>query len=251
MRVAISQPTYLPWLGYLDLVDQVDIFVLLDTVQFEKRSWQQRNRIKVPGGLRLLTVPVVVKGRSEQRIKDVEIEGSYFVRKHLRSIETNYRRTPFFARYFAEFAQMLETCVAGTRLADINAQLIQWLCRTLGVTTVLVRSSEIHQEGYRSELLLNLCRELRADSYLSALGSADYLLKGISQFSDAGIEVAFQQYDHPRYRQQFSPFCSHASAIDLLFNEGDSSLQILRSGRKSPLRPAEVWIGEKGKVAGA
>ncbi|MFZ0770744.1 MAG: WbqC family protein [Candidatus Sulfotelmatobacter sp.] len=251
MRVAISQPTYLPWLGYLDLIDQVDTFVFLDTVQFEKRSWQQRNRIKVPGGLSFLTVPVVVKGRFEQRIKDVQIESPYFARKHLRSIETSYRRAPFFARYFAELAQILETSMAGTRLADLNVQLIQWLCRALGVTTPLLRSSEIHQEGCRSELLLNLCRGLSADSYLSALGSADYLLDDIPQFSAAGIEVIFQHYEHPLYGQQFPPFSSHASAIDLIFNEGGGSLEILRSGRKAALRPAEARLCGKEEVAGA
>jgi len=251
MKVGISQPTYLPWLGYFDLIDQVDSFVFLDTVQFEKRSWQQRNRIKVPGGLSFLTVPVAVKGRFEQRITDVEIESPYFARKHLRSIETNYRRAPFFARYFTGLAQILDTCTAGTRLADINVQLIQWLCKSLGVTTVLLRSSEIRQEGARSALLLNLCQTLRADSYLSAIGSAEYLLEGTLQFSNAGIDVAFQRYEHPPYHQLFPPFRPHASAIDLIFNEGGRSLEILRSGRKPPLRPEEVRLREKEDVAGA
>ncbi|MGA8617156.1 MAG: WbqC family protein [Candidatus Sulfotelmatobacter sp.] len=250
MKVAISQPTYLPWLGYLDLIDQVDTFVFLDTVQFEKRSWQQRNRIKEAGGLSLLTVPVMVKGRFEQRIKDVEVESRYFVRKHVRSIEASYRRAPFFARYFTELAEILETCTAGTLLADLNIQLIQWLCKALGVGTPLLRSSQIDGEGCRSELLLQLCRALNADSYLSALGSADYLLNDISQFSAAGIEVVFQHYEHPQYRQQFPPFGSHASAIDLIFNEGDQSLEILRSGRKASLRPSEVRFCKTEEVAG-
>jgi hypothetical protein len=250
MRVAISQPTYLPWLGYIDLIDQVDAFVFLDTVQFEKRSWQQRNRIKVPGGLSFLTVPVSVKGRFDQRIMNVDVENQNFVRKHLRSIEMSYRRSPFFARHFGELAGMLEACVVGSRLADLNIQLIQWLCRTLGVRTTLLRSSEIDREGYRSERLLNLCRELNAESYLSALGSAEYLLNDVPQFSDAGIEVAFQHYEHPAYRQQFPPFCTHASVIDLIFNEGERSLGILRSGRRVPLLPAEVRFREKEELAG-
>jgi hypothetical protein len=251
MRVAISQPTYLPWLGYLDLIDQVESFVFLDTVQFEKRSWQQRNRIKISGGLSFLTVPVAVKGRFEQRIKDVEIENPHFVRKHLRSIETSYRRSPFFEQYFAGLAGILETCTAGTRLADLNVQLIQWLCGMLGVRTPLHRASEIDQEGCRSELLLSLCRACSADSYISALGSADYLLDDVPQFSAAGVEVVFQHYEPPQYRQQFPPFWSHASAIDLMFNEGDRALEILRSGRRTPLQPAEVRIREKEEVAGA
>jgi len=251
MKVAISQPTYLPWLGYLDLIDQVDTFVFLDTVQFEKRSWQQRNRIKAVGGLSLLTVPVVVKGRFKQSIRDVEIESPYFVRKHLRSIETSYRRSPFFGRYFTEFAGILETHATRLHLADLNIHLIQWLCGVLGIKKPLIRSSEIDQKGSRSELLLNICRALNAQSYLSAVGSADYLVSEVPQFSAAGVEVLFQHYEHPLYRQQFPPFCSHTSALDLIFNEGDRSLEILRSGRKAPLHPAEVRLDEKQEVAGA
>ena len=251
MRLAISQPGYLPWSGFFDLVDQVDQFVLLDTVQFEKRSWQQRNRIKGPAGLLFLTVPVVVKGRFEQRIIDVEIESPYFVRKHLRSIETSYRRAPFFDRYFPELAAILQTCAAGTRLAELNVRLIEWLCGVLGIRTPLLRSSAMGQEGCRSALLLKLCDALNADLYLSALGSADYLLNDVPQFLAAGIAVAFQHYEHPQYSQQFPPFCSHASAIDLIFNEGDRSIEILRSGRRAPIAPGEVRLRENGEVTSA
>src|SRR5271155_2267040 len=100
MRVAITQPTYLPWLGYFDLIDQVDAFVLLDSVQFEKQSWQQRNRIKTPNGLQWLTAPVRTKGRSAQLIKDVEIAETDFYIKHLNLIQTNYRNAPFFENWF-------------------------------------------------------------------------------------------------------------------------------------------------------
>jgi WbqC-like protein family len=192
-----------------------------------------------------------VKGRFEQQIKDVEIESDYFVRKHQRSIETSYRRAHFFHQYFPELASILKTSVAGTRLADLNIRLIQWLCGALGIGTPLLRSSVIDQEGCRSELLLKLCRALSADSYLSPLGSAEYLLDDVAQFSAAAIDVFFQHYKHPQYRQQFSPFCSHASALDLIFNEGDGALEILRSGRKTPLRPADIQLCEEEEVKGA
>ena len=102
MKVAISQPTYLPWSGYFDLIDQVDVFILLDDVQFEKQSWQQRNRIKTPVGLQWLTVPVVFRGRLGQLIKDVEIRTADFCRDHCRAIELNYRRAEFFGTYFED-----------------------------------------------------------------------------------------------------------------------------------------------------
>src|SRR5216684_6490113 len=116
VKVAISQPTYLPWLGYFDLMDQVDVFVLLDDVQFEKQSWQQRNRIKTPVGLQWLTVPVIFKGRFGQLIKDVEIRDPDFWRNHFRAIELNYRRSPFFDHYAEELRSCL-MCGTGTLLA--------------------------------------------------------------------------------------------------------------------------------------
>ena len=107
MKIAISQPTYLPWIGYFDLIDQVDVFVLLDDVQFEKRSWQQRNRIKTPLGLQWLTVPVISRGRREQLINQVEIETPQFSRDHCRAVEHNYRRAQFFEHYFNELSSQL------------------------------------------------------------------------------------------------------------------------------------------------
>jgi len=113
MKIAISQPTYLPWLGFLDLVDQVDTFVLLDNVQFEKQSWQQRNRIKTPTGLLWLTVPVIFRGRLEQKIQQVEIRDSDFSRKHLRAIELNYSHASFFNVHFPAYPRFFKHAPPG------------------------------------------------------------------------------------------------------------------------------------------
>ena len=240
MKVAINQPAYLPWLGYFDLMDQVDLFILLDSVQFEKQSWQQRNRIKTPVGLQWLTVPVVFRGHFGQEVKDVAIRDLEFGRKQLRSIELNYRKAQFFDRYFSKLPEFLQPGVATNRLAELNECLIRWFCEELGIHTPIVRASEVNQPGRRSELLINLCRAVGTDSYMSPIGSASYLLADLDLFSRAGIEVTFQHYEHPVYRQLFPPFCSHASVLDLLFNHGDESAGILRSGRKTALMPHEV-----------
>jgi len=239
MKIAISQPAYLPWAGYFDLIDQVDTFVILDSVQFEKQSWQQRNRVKTPSGLQWLTVPVLFRGHFGQRIDQVVIREPGFFRKHLRTIELNYRRAPFFEQYFPELSEILQTCSASL-LVDLNLRLTRWLCRILGIGTELLRSSDLRENGSRSELLVNLCLRLRSDSYLSPLGSAVYLLEDIEQFAHAGIEVGFQHYEHPEYRQLFQPFQSHASVLDLIFNEGGNAISILRSGRMPAFTPAEV-----------
>jgi hypothetical protein len=240
MRVAICQPTYLPWLGYFDLMDQVDTFVILDTVQFEKQSWQQRNRIKTPTGLQWLTVPVVFRGRLGQRIQEVEIRNAEFIRKHLRAIELNYAHAPFFQRYFPELSRILEETDARKNLVELNLRLLDWLIGILDIKTPLVRASSLGEEGKRTELLANICRKLGATQYVSPIGSAEYLLKEIDVLARANVETVFHNYEHPRYEQQFPPFLAFASVIDLIFNEGDRSMEIIRSGRDVPLRPEQV-----------
>jgi hypothetical protein len=239
MKIAISQPAYLPWLGYFDLVDQVDTFVLLDSVQFEKQSWQHRNRIKTPTGLQWLTVPVVFRGHFGQRIQEVQIRDREFAKKHLRAIELNYRRAPFFDQYFPEIRRILQSS-SEQKLVELTHPLIEWFCRQMGIGTRIVHSSGLNGVGKRSELLVSLCGILGADSYLSPFGSAVYLLDDLGRFTEAGIEVGFQHYEHPEYSQLFPPFHSHASALDLLFNEGPSSLSIVRSGRRPAFAPNEV-----------
>ena len=240
MRIAICQPTYLPWLGYFDLMDQVDAFVLLDTVQFEKQSWQQRNRIKTPTGLQWLTVPVAFRGRLEQKIREVEIRDVEFRQKHLRAIELNYARAPFFERYFSALSTILRGIDVKARLSDLNRQLIQWFAGVLGIRTPMLLASSLSLQGRRTQLLAEICNQLGAGQYFSPIGSAEYLLNELDILTNANVETYFHNYDHPRYAQQFPPFLAFASVLDLIFNEGDRSMDVIRSGRGIPLRPSEV-----------
>jgi WbqC-like protein len=241
MKIAICQPTYLPWLGYFDLIDQVDIFVLLDNVQFQRQSWQHRNRVKSPSGLQWLTVPVMFRGRFGQLINQVEIRDTEFWRNHLRAVELNYRRTPFFSNYFEELGSRIKAMSStGALLADLDIQLIQWFMDTLGIRTNIFLSSHLERQGKRMELLANICDSLEATEYVSPLGSATYLLQEIDVLLDKGIDVGFQHYEHPQYRQLFPPFCPYASVLDLIFNEGERALEILRRGRRTPFLPDEV-----------
>jgi len=239
VKIAISQPTYLPWLGYFDLIDQVDKFVLLDTVQFEKQSWQQRNRIKAPSGLEWLTVPVKIKGRSAQIIEEVEIAEPEFCKRHLNLLRAHYRNAKYFTDVFPQFAGILEESCRG-RLALLNLRLIEWMMVSLGITVPLVLSATLQVEGKRSALNLAICERLRAARYYSAIGSAGYLLSDVDSFNRKGIEVCFQNYTHPEYEQLFPPFCPYASTLDLIFNEGPRSLEIIRSGRRNPLSPPQA-----------
>jgi WbqC-like protein family len=240
MRVAISQPTYLPWIGYFDLIDDADQFVLLDNVQFAKQSWQQRNRIKTAAGLQWLTVPVEFRGRLGQQVREVQIREADFAKDHLRAVELAYRRAPFFEKYYPALAERLQLVGAGSLLLDLNLELLRWLLKTLGISTPLVLASQLPVTGKRTELLAAICRHLGAQVYLSPLGACDYLLNELATMSQAGISVVFQNYAHPEYQQLFPPFVPFASTLDLLFNEGPRALEVVRSGRRESFAPAHV-----------
>lgn len=233
MKIAINQPTYLPWIGYFDLIDQVDLFVVLDNVQFVKQSWQQRNRIRAGNGLQWLTVPVVFRGRLGQLVKDVEIRDPEFGRNHIRAIELAYRRSPFFSEYFAALRQRLEQ-MRGGLLLNLNLGLIDWALEILGIKTPLVLASSLGVVGKRTELLANICQAVGATEYLSPLGSAEYLLTEQDVLRRRGVDIWFQNYEHPCYRQVFAPFEPFASVIDLIFNCGPEGAAVTRSGRKQP-----------------
>jgi UDP-2,4-diacetamido-2,4,6-trideoxy-beta-L-altropyranose hydrolase len=250
VKIAICQPTYLPWVGYFDLIDQVDVFVLLDSVQFQRQSWQHRNRVKTPSGLRWLTVPVKFRGRFGQLINEVEIREAEFWRDHLRAIELNYRRAPFFDRYFGDLSSQLRAMSSSPALmAELDIHLIEWFMNVLGIRTKVLLSSDLGRPGKRIELLANICTSLGGNQYVSPVGSAAYLLQGIDVLADKGVEVVFQHYEHPEYRQLFPPFCPYASVLDLIFNEGEGALEILRSGRRAPYLPDEVGALALDKVA--
>lgn len=252
MKIAIMQPTYLPWLGYFDLADDVDLFVLLDNVQFAKRSWQQRNRVKIAAGLAWLTVPVNVSGRYHQRISEAAVSDTSFADTHLRTIAHNYAKAPHYKEYYPSFADALRRGASTGRVADLNAILIRYFFDALGIETPLTRASEMGVEGKRSELLANICRAAHAGRYVSALGSAVYLFDEARVFHDAGLEVVFQHYEHPTYFQLLPPFVAYASAVDLLLNEGPRSLNVIRSGRRPAysLEEARAVIPKEVEIDG-
>jgi hypothetical protein len=234
-RVVIMQPTCLPWVGYFDLIDQSDAFVFLDNVQFEKQSWQQRNRIRTPNGLEWVTIPVLIKGRFGQVIKDVEITKSVPFDKFIKQVRHNYSRSEYFTEFFEEFASVFEAAYNGGNLCDFNIAIIEWLSLKLSIAPVFLRSSRLKASGKRSELLVNILKELDSGHYISPAGSAVYLDQEHDRFENENISVFYQNYVHPQYYQVYKPFVAYASCLDLLFNAGEKSIDIIRSGRREPV----------------
>jgi hypothetical protein len=237
MIVCIMQPTYLPWIGYFDLIDQSDAFVVLDTVAFSRQSWQQRNRIAAPQGPIWLTVPV--RRVPDQPIGEVEIDnGRPWRRKHWASIEMNYRRAPHWDSCAPALAPVYER--EWMRLAELNLALIHCLCELSGVKGSFVLASQMPEAaGAREQRLVDICRALGADTYLSPLGALDYLQTSTG-FAEAGIELRFQAYEHPTYPQATASFASHLSFLDALVNLGPSSASVMRAGRRPAMTLTEA-----------
>ena len=232
--VVINQPTFLPWAGWFDLADQADMLILLDDVAFSKQSWQQRNRLRTPDGLRYVTVPVRSAGRLGQRILDVELADTIFVDKLVRTISTNYGRADHFAGLFPGFCAALKESASSGMLVELNCGLIEWLAGQFGVSTPRVRSSELGVEGKRGAYVAKLCEHVGASRYLSPAGSEDYLHEDRAEFERRSISVEIQVYEHPVYRQCFQPFLPYASGLDMVLNEGEAAGGIMRSGRRPP-----------------
>lgn len=226
-RAAIMQPTYLPWLGYFALIDIVDVFVFLDDVQFDRRSWQQRNRIKGPNGEILLTVPVH-KAPRDAVIEDIEINFEQdFPDNHIANLEHNYRPAPYFDDYVGEIIGILRNPMR--RLADLNITLIKKLIELLGLDADFLRSAGARSDGTKDVYLARICQEVSADRYLSPPGARTYL-EGSDAFRSRDISIQFLDFDHPTYPQLYGSFLSHLSVVDLLFNVGPEAPGVLRSG---------------------
>jgi len=229
MRVAIMQPTYLPWCGYFEMIASVDVFVLLDNVQFVRSSWQHRNRIKSSNGELMLTVPVKSSNNIQRLILNSEINFNHdFPRTHIESLSRNYARSEYFHSFSPKMKGIYEN--GNSNLADFNSNLIHALCEELGITTRIVRASKLKSKGKRTELSLNQCIELGATTFYAAIGSKEYveLEKG---FQANDINVEYQNYYQPTYPQLFGDFIPQLSVIDLLFNCGQKSLGIIKSGK--------------------
>jgi len=227
--VAIHQPNFLPWLGYFHKMAVADHFILLDSVPFSKGSYTNRVQIKTVKGPTWLTVPVQTSGRLGQNIVDVLCDPNPAWRKKvIGSLENSYRQSPFFKTYAREiFDIILE---AGDKLADLNIRLIDLIAGRLGIHTATTRSSAMQSRGHSTELLIGLCRELGADTYLSGSGGASY--QDEQAFAATGIKVVYAQYSHPMYPQPFGDFATGLSAIDLLFNCGPAAGDILGSRKQ-------------------
>ena len=232
MKLLVTQPTFLPWIGYFDLIDQSDLIVFLDDVQFDKRSWQQRNRIKSVSGLQWLTISTEVKGKRHQLIKEVILDNKIDqFPKIYKKIKNNYNNAKYFKKYEKKFFEILRNGLDTKSLLKLNLSTINYFMEQLKIKKKILLSSEINIPGIRSQKIINICNHFNCNKYISTIGSKDYLKKDKKLFSKNKIDIYLHNYKHPKYSQLYNDFIPNASILDLLFNEGINSLKIIKSGR--------------------
>jgi hypothetical protein len=227
VKVAIHQPQYLPWLGYLAKWAAADLFVFLDTVQYEKNGWQNRNRIRgADGTAHWLTVPV--HAHLGTSIAEVVVDGTQPWRaRHVRAIEHAYARAPHLPVHAPALHDLLGR--DWPRLAPLAAASAEWLARAVGVAAPTRLASTLAvDDSDATARLVAICRTVGADTYLAGGHGARYL--DGERFRRAGITVLYQRYEHPVYAQQHGEFMPFLSGVDLLLTHGDESLPILRRG---------------------
>jgi len=230
MICSIHQPQTFPWIGYFAKIIQSDVFIILDNVQFKKNEWQNRNRLKTPNGRQWLTVPVI--HNFGQLIGDVKINTTTnWQNKHLQTLKTYYSKAPHFKLIFPEIEELYQK--QWEYLSDFNLSGINWILDKLDIQTQIKLASNLIELRDKMEItpddrLIVITKLMKADTYLSGAGGKNYLNTGI--FPENNLQLIFQHFEHPVYRQLHGEFISHLSILDLLFNKGYNSLNIIKEG---------------------
>lgn len=226
-KAAIVQSNYIPWKGYFDLINRVDEFILYDDMQYTKRDWRNRNRIKTPDGLLWLTIPVTVKDRFYQKIKDTVVSDREWNKKHWKTIAANYSKS----RHFNDYCDIFEELYLKSDerfLSEINFKFISALCSLLGITTVISHSMDYHLCEGKTERLVDLCMQAGAEEYISGPAANDYINEEL--FRREGITLSYMDYSgYPEYNQLYGQFEHSVSIIDLIFNEGADAPRYMKS----------------------
>lgn len=223
MIITIHQPEHLPWLGLLNKIAKADVFVVLDSVQYEKNYFQNRNRIMGTNGVQWLSVPVSNKGHMDGSIATTLVASDpkniKWREKYLQTIRMSYGKYPYFNEVFSMLEEAID--LDSQYLCEINLAIINKFCDALNIHPQYVRSSSLNVYGLKSDLILGICRKMNTDVYIAGPSGRDYL--DMKSFEDSNIKVVFNDYHHPIYPQRRSEeFVSHLSALDLFMNVGFS-----------------------------
>lgn len=226
-KIAILQSNYIPWKGYFDLINMVDEFILFDDMQYTRRDWRNRNKIKTPNGLVWLTIPVEVKGKYHQTIKDTVISDPQWNYNHWKTIVHNYRKAPYFNEYHEYFEDLYNNALE-YQLSNINYRFIGAICQLLDIRTKITWSMDYHIVDGKTERLISLCQQVGATEYVSGPAAKSYIDEKL--FNQNNIKLVWMEYDnYPEYHQLYPPFDHSVSIIDLILNEGPNYKYYMKS----------------------
>jgi len=228
MILTAHQPLFLPYLGHFAKIADSDVFVYLDTVSYSKWGWNSRNKIRTSEGWLWLVVPILTHGQHNQKLNEIKIDNSQkWKKKHIKAIEMAYSKAEFFETYIEFFRNAYKK--DWIYLSDLNEYFLKFFIKELGINVEFVKASLLpfKLNGEKSELVLDLCKKMNADVFI--FGETGKTYAKIKDFELSNIKLMFQEYKHPKYKQVYEEFISHMSVIDLLFNHGPKSLEILKN----------------------
>lgn len=226
-KVLITQSNYIPWKGYFDSINLVDVFVVYDDMQYTKRDWRNRNKIKTGQGTSWLSIPVNVKGKYHQKINETEVLDSSWSRNHWKTICQHYVKTPFFSDY-KEIFEPLYMNNNYSLLSEINLQFIKTINSILKIETKIILSSELNLVEGKTERLVDICKQIDATEYCSGPAAINYMDESL--FEREGIKVKYFDYsNYPAYRQLYNGFAHDVTILDLIFNEGENAKSFMKS----------------------
>jgi hypothetical protein len=217
MKVAIIQSNYLPWKGYFDIINDVDLFVFHDDLKYTKQDWRNRNQLQGPSGKFWITIPVGNKAEKLD-IEEVRLASHAWQKKHWNLVRETYSRAPFF-KYYADFFEAFYLANTWSSLSELNQYLTVEISNLLKIKTRFVNSGPFKLPGARTDKVINILKAVKASVYLSGPTAKNYI-EG-EKFAQAGINLVFKDYDnYPEYSQFGSAFDHHVSIMDLLFHTG-------------------------------
>ena len=225
MILTAHQPVYIPWLGLFHKIYLSEMFCLFDIAQYQTKDYNNRNKIKTNTGEIWLTVPIESKDHFNKKICDIKIINNGWNRKHIKSIQLAYKKADYFKTYFEEVEGILSKQY--DYLTDLNLDILKFMFRSLDINVPIVKASDYSFKGNKSDLVLDMCIKLGATKYI--FGSQGKNYADVFSFNLQGIQAHFQDYQHPIYSQLHGDFIPYMSAIDLLFNMGPASKDILLS----------------------
>ena len=232
MIASIHQPNYLPWLGFFNKIAMSDVFVIFDDVQFptgKKGFFGNRNKIKTNSGELWLTVPVLDRSKCKN-FNEIQINYNGWNDKHTKNIENFYRKSQYFDVYYKDIESILfQAEHYNYSFSELSINLIKHFMNVMDIDTKLVYSSEICKDVDLTGMdkIFYILEQLKVDTYISSDGPGSRRYIKEEDFDDKNIELIWQKFEHPIYNQMYGDFISHLSIIDLLFNCGDKSKEII------------------------